>query len=77
MPDTDEYISKVAAISRFAAGYGLGLELSLLTPLELGKGYTARTGESGVWMHYREGLRDPQDRRLQRATLAAPAVGEQ
>jgi hypothetical protein len=60
MPDTDEYISKVAAISRFAAGYGLGLELSLLTPLELGKGYTAQTGESGVWMHYREGLRDPQ-----------------
>jgi hypothetical protein len=59
MPDTDEYISKVAAISRFAAGYGLGLELSLLTPLELGKGYAARTGESGVWMHYREGLRDP------------------
>jgi len=59
MPDTDEYISKVAAISRFASGYGLGLELSLLTPLELGKGYTARTGESGVWMHYREGLRDP------------------
>jgi hypothetical protein len=59
MPDTDEYISKIAAISRFASGYGLGLELSLLTPLELGKGYTARTGESGVWMHYREGLRDP------------------
>jgi hypothetical protein len=60
MPDTDEYISKVAAISRFASAYGLGLELSLLTPLELGKGYTARTGESGVWMQYREGLRDPQ-----------------
>ena len=60
MPDTDEYIQKIAAISRFAAGYGLGLELSLLTPLELGKGYTARTGESGLWMHYREGLRDPQ-----------------
>ena len=59
MPDSDEYISKIAAVSRFAAGYGLGLELSLLTPLELGKGYTARTGESGVWMHYREGLRDP------------------
>lgn len=59
MPDTDEYIAKVAAISRVASHYGLGLELSLLTPLELGKGFTARTGESGVWMHYREGLRDP------------------
>ena len=59
MPDTDEYITKIAAIGRFASKYGLGLELSLLTPLELGKGYAARSGESGLWMHYREGLRDP------------------
>ena len=28
MPDTDEYIRKMAAISRFASGYGLGLQLS-------------------------------------------------
>jgi hypothetical protein len=60
MPDSDSYIEKMAAIGRFAAGYGLGLELSLLTPLELGQAYAARTGESGRWMHYREGLRDPQ-----------------
>jgi len=59
MPDMDEYISKIAAIGRFAAQYGLGLELSLLSPLEVGKAYAARTGESGVWMHYREGVRDP------------------
>lgn len=59
MPDMDDYIQKMAAIGRFAAGYGLGLELSLLSPLEVGKAYAARTGESGVWMHYREGLRDP------------------
>lgn len=59
MPDMDEYIQKIAAIGRFASGYGLGLELSLLSPLEVGKAYAARTGESGVWMHYREGLRDP------------------
>lgn len=59
MPDMDEYIGYVAAIGRFAARYGLGLELSLLSPLEIGKAYAARTGESGVWMHYREGLRDP------------------
>jgi hypothetical protein len=59
MPDMDEYIAKIASIGRFAAKYGLGLELSLLTPLELGKAYAERTGESGVWMHYREGLRDP------------------
>jgi hypothetical protein len=59
MPDTDIYIQRIAAISKFAAGYGLGLELSLLSPLEIGKGYRARTNETGVWMHYREGLRDP------------------
>jgi len=59
MPDTDEYIQRIAVISKFASGYGLGLELSLLSPLEIGKGYRARTGESGVWMHYREGMRDP------------------
>jgi len=59
MPDTDEYIQRIAAISRFASGYGLGLELSLLSPLEIGKGYRARTGETGVWMQYREGVRDP------------------
>jgi hypothetical protein len=59
MPDMDEYIRRVAAIGQFAQRYGLGLELSLLSPLEIGKAYAARTGESGVWMHYREGLRDP------------------
>ncbi len=60
MPDTDEYIQRIAAVSRFAAGYGLALELSLLSPLEIGPGYQRATGESGVWMHYRKGLRDPQ-----------------
>ena len=59
MPDMDEYIGHIGRIGKFAAGYGLGLELSLLSPLEIGKAYAARTGESGVWMHYREGLRDP------------------
>lgn len=59
MPDMDEYIQKIAAIGHFASKYGLGLELSLLTPLELGKAYVAHTGESGIWMHYRKGLRDP------------------
>lgn len=59
MPDTEEYIQKVAAVGRFAGKYGLALELSVLSPLELGKGYVARTGESGIWMHYRKGVRDP------------------
>ncbi len=59
MPDMDEYIQKIAAIGRFASKYGLSLELSLLSPLEIGKAYARHTGESGVWMHYRKGLRDP------------------
>lgn len=58
-PDMDEYVQRIAAISRFAQGYGLGLELSLLSPLEIGPAYTAQTGESGVWMHFRKGTRDP------------------
>ncbi len=59
-PDTPEYIQRLAGISKFAAGYGLGLELSLLNPLEIGPGYQAETGESGQWLHYRKGLRDPE-----------------
>lgn len=59
MPDMDEYIERIAGISRFAQQYGLGLELSLLSPLEIGKAYAKATGESGVWMQYRKGLRDP------------------
>lgn len=59
MPDTDRYIEDIAKISRFAESYGLGLELSLISPLELGAGYRTATGESGRWVHYREGIRDP------------------
>ncbi len=58
-PDMDEYVQRIAAISKFAQGYGLGLELSLLSPLEVGPAYVKQTGESGVWMHYRKGVRDP------------------
>ncbi|MGC9329235.1 MAG: hypothetical protein ACP5I1_16500, partial [Candidatus Hinthialibacter sp.] len=59
-PDMDEYIEKIGKISLFAQQYGLGMELSLLSPLEIGPAYAKRTGESGKWMHYRKGLRDPQ-----------------
>jgi len=59
MPDMDGYISRISKISKFAQGYGLGLELSVLSPLEIGPMYRAKTGESGIWMHYRKGLRDP------------------
>ena len=59
MPDSGEYIRRIADIGRVAAKYGLRLELSLLSPLEIGPAYAARTGESGMWMHYRKGLLDP------------------
>jgi hypothetical protein len=59
MPDTDAYIERIGKIGRFAAEFGIGLELSLLSPLELGRGYREATGESGQWMQYRKGLRDP------------------
>lgn len=58
-PDMDEYVERIAAISNFAAQYGIGLELSLLSPLEIGNAYIAKTGESGKWMQHRKGLRDP------------------
>jgi hypothetical protein len=57
-PDMDEYVGRISAIAKFAANYGLGLELSLLSPLEIGPAYQAATGESGVWMQYRKGVRD-------------------
>ncbi|MBI2435054.1 MAG: hypothetical protein HYV26_19535, partial [Candidatus Hydrogenedentes bacterium] len=58
-PDTDAYIQHISVIGKFAQQFGLGLELSLLSPLEIGPGYVRETGESGVWAHYRKGLRDP------------------
>jgi len=60
LPDADEYIQKIKTISDFLAKYGLGLELSLLSPLELGSAFTNYSGESGRWVHYKVDLRDPQ-----------------
>jgi len=51
-PDSDEFIGYVANISKFIESYGLGLELSLLSPLEIGKVYARTEGESGRWLHY-------------------------
>lgn len=59
LPDTDEYLKRLGAISETLKGFGLGLELSLLSPLEIGRGYQQRTGEHGQWVQYREGYRDP------------------
>ena len=59
-PDMDEYIDKIKIISDFAAKYGMGLDLSLLSPLELGSAFQKSTGQSGHWLHYKTGNRDPQ-----------------
>ena len=59
LPDTEAYIQRLAKISQTLKQYGLGLELSLLSPLEIGRGYQQKTGESGRWVQYREGYRDP------------------
>jgi hypothetical protein len=59
LPDTAAYVQRLARISQTLRPYGLGLELSLLSPLEIGKGYREQTGESGRWVQYREGYRDP------------------
>lgn len=58
-PDTEAYVARIARISETLKHYGLGLELSLLSPLEIGTGYVRQTGESGRWVQYREGWRDP------------------
>lgn len=58
-PDTEVAIGYTAKISHFVSQYGIGLELSLLSPLELGLGFREQTGQSGRWVQYREGYRDP------------------
>lgn len=63
-PDAEEYLQRLARISQTVKAHGLGLELSLLTPLEIGAGYARQTGEAGCWVQYREGWRDPRTGRF-------------
>jgi hypothetical protein len=63
-PDMDEYIQRVRRIGETLKQHGLGLELSLLSPLEIGPAYRKKTGESGRWVQYREGYRDPETGRF-------------
>ena len=63
-PDSDEYVDKIKIIGDFAARYGLGMGLSILSPLELGPAFRNQTGETGQWMHYKVGNRDPQTGRF-------------
>ena len=74
LPDSDAYIEKIAALSHIAQKYGVGFSLSFLSPLEIGPGYTARTGETGVWLAVPQGSPRPQDRRVQRRVVAPDAV---
>jgi len=59
-PDSDEYIVRIKKISDFLGEYNIGLELSLLSPLELGPAFTKYGGEPGRWVHYKTDLRDPE-----------------
>ena len=59
-PDMDEYIGYIKHISDFAKNYGMGIGLSLLSPLELGPAFKNQTKESGRWLHYKVGFRDPE-----------------
>ena len=59
-PDTEVFQETLKKVHDVAREFGIGLEPSVLSPLELGVGYHARTGEAGRWLHYREGLRDAQ-----------------
>ena len=59
-PDMDEYVDKIKVIADFASKYGMGMGLSLLSPLELGPAFKNQTGETGTWLHYKVGLRDPE-----------------
>ena len=58
--DSDEYVEKIKVIADFAAGYGMSMGLSLLSPLELGPAFQKQTGKTGQWLHYKVGLRDAQ-----------------
>ena len=58
-PDTDAYLQHITHIGQTLKEHGLGLELSLLSPLEIGPGYARATGESGRWVQFKEGWRDP------------------
>ncbi|MCX8107481.1 MAG: hypothetical protein N3G20_01615, partial [Verrucomicrobiae bacterium] len=63
-PDTDAYIQRIAKIGETVKRYGLGLELSVLSPLEIGQGYVNQTNESGRWVQFRESYRDPRTGRF-------------
>ena len=40
----DEYIAKLKTVSDFVAKYGMGISLSLLSPLDIGGAFIKQTG---------------------------------
>lgn len=58
-PDMPEYQAKIKVIGDYAARHSMGIGLSLLSPLELGPAFANQTGESGRWVNYKVGYRDP------------------
>ena len=59
-PDMDEYVDLIGRVGDFAGKYGMGLCLSLLSPLELGPAFNHYTGgEAGRWLSYEVGYRNP------------------
>ena len=58
-PDMDEYVGCIAKISRYMKkNAGAGLQLSLLSPLELGQAYRNQTGNTGKWLAFKVGMRN-------------------
>lgn len=62
-PDMDEYVNCIAKISNYTTkNAGAGLQLSLLSPLELGQAYRNQTGNTGKWAAFKVGMRNARDR---------------
>ena len=58
LPDTEEYIKLMKQISKFLEKYGLGLELSLINPIELGSSFVKKGASPGRWVQFKTALRD-------------------
>ena len=76
-PDMPEYIALIAKISQFAQQYGLGLELSLLSPLEIGPAYEQGDRRVRPVDALPQGTARSADRHVQRPAVAATTVGQQ
>jgi hypothetical protein len=58
LPDSEEYIKLMKQISDYLGKYGLGLELSLINPIELGSSFVKKGANPGRWVQFKTALRD-------------------